>query len=102
METLCALTGQTNTLMSEHGYKLDCELCGGHHRSVDCPERINDSVPAASGYEALLQTITNAPTTWLGGILAHTIKECLRRKFFRNAEWLTHFVRRVIEEPLEK
>lgn len=50
------------------------------------------------GYAATLQTITDAPTTWLGGILAHTVKECLRRKFFKDADWLQHFVRRVTEE----
>lgn len=62
------------------------------------PETLNAGSLHADGYEATLQTITDAPTTWLGGILAHTVKECLRRKFFKDADWLQHFVRRVTEE----
>jgi len=57
---------------------------------------------APASYAATLRAIETAPRTWLGGILACVVKECVHRKFFRDAESLQIFVRNVSEGEEDK
>ena len=56
------------------------------------------ALASATGYEATLRTIKDAPLTWLGGILACCVEECVRRKFFRDTDAISRFVNRVLEK----
>jgi hypothetical protein len=56
------------------------------------------TLASATGYEATLRTIKDAPLTWLGGILACCVEECVRRKFFRDTDAISRFVNRVLEK----
>lgn len=43
-------------------------------------------------YGQILAAIEDAPTTYLGGILAIAVRTCIKRPFFRNPDMLVKYV----------
>lgn len=76
-----------------------CEKCHNNHfEDQSCADALRETSPR-DGYALTLQRIKDTPSCWLGGVLAEVVRECLRRKFFKDADWLQQFVRRVTEDP---